>query len=631
MSITSNNLKVREIINQVVKDPEYKAVSSVPLISWPQLALIIFSYVGVFGSIALYLFADLSIWFFYPIMIFAFYTSFTPLHDATHRAVSSNKFLNDLLGTISGTLLIPFATTGIYRFLHLSHHRYVGDEHWDPDDGLVVIPRKYFPIGYLILLFPDVLWIHWLIFKAWKRVPVKTRISTLAMFTGLLVFNVFFLAGPWWYEYLILFLIPNRLGMGLVAYAFAHIQHPEGIKWNDHPLQTTYKLKGNRFFLQSFWGQAHHAMHHFLPHVPWFKYERVWGLANGIFRRQGIPERGVFIRPDKDYKNTLKKQMQSEKKSRFKVKVTSVQEVAKDIKSFVFEPAEPGETLPEFSAGSHIQIYLPSGGWRFYSLVNPPYESNKYQVAVKREAHGKGGSKEMHQISAGDVLEISAPRNNFVLYENRKKFLLISGGIGITPLLSMAHRLDETDQYFELHICAKDKAEVPFQYELENWSFAPNVEIHIDKDGRPAFDPQKVLSSPDPDTLIYVCGPPGFNKWIRESAVKMGWKEDQIRQEFFSAPPVQVAETRAFELELKKSDKTITVKKEQTIIDALHFNNIKVPYSCLQGTCGTCVMEVEEGEIDHRDAVLSEEEKAAQKKICLCVSRAMGEKLAVDL
>jgi len=142
MSITSNNLKVREIIHQVVNDPEYKAASSVPLISMHQLGLILLAYTGIFGGIALYLFAGASLWIVYPIMLFSFFTAFTPLHDSTHRALSSNKFLNDLLGTISATPLLPFATTGIYRYLHLSHHRYVGDKDWDPDDAWRIQMKK---------------------------------------------------------------------------------------------------------------------------------------------------------------------------------------------------------------------------------------------------------------------------------------------------------------------------------------------------------------------------------------------------------------------------------------------------------------------------------------------------------
>ena len=632
MSITANNQKVREVINQVVNDPTYKTVSSVPLISWQQIGLILLAYGGVFGSIALHLYAEVPIWWLYPVMIFSFYTAFTPLHDATHRAVSSNNFLNDLLGTISATVLFPFATTGIYRYLHLSHHRYVGDANMDPDDAMVVIPTKYFPFGYLLLLFPDVLWVYWLFVKGWSRTPARTRFATLFMFFGLFVFNTVWFLSPYTWEYFILFFIPNRLAIGYVAYSFAHIQHPEGLKWNDFPFQTTYKLIGNKYFLKTFWGQDHHAMHHFLPHVPWYKYHRVWDLANGIFRRQNIPQRGPFSPPDADYKHQVLAQAEKEKVDHLQVKVTAIKRVTDDIKSFRFEPAVPGESLPEFSAGAHIVISLPSGLKRSYSLVNAPFERDHYQISVKLEPNSRGGSQEMHEtLSEGDILEISIPRNHFLLYENAKKYLLIAGGIGITPLLSMSHRLLELDKYFELHICARTEVQIPFLYELKNWSFAPNVEYHLDDNGKPTIDLEKVLAGPDQDTLIYICGPAPFNQWVSTTAQKMGWDKNQIRLEYFSSPVTTLSEPRDFQLHLAKRDLTLPVKADQTIIDALHFHNIKVPYSCLQGTCGTCVMEVKEGKIDHRDAVLTEEEKLENKKICLCVSRAAGDRLAIDL
>lgn len=632
MSITSNNLKVREIIHQVVNDPNYRAVSAVPLLSPHQLGLIALAYIGVLSGIILYLYADWSLWIVYPIMIFSFYTSFTPLHDATHRAVSSSKRLNDWLGTISGNLLFPFVTTGMYRFLHLSHHRYVGDKDLDPDEGMVAIPTRYFPLGYLILFFPDFLWMHWVFAKAWKRTPVSTRISTVLMFVGNLGFHFVWFMSPFWYEYLILFFIPNRLGIGYVAYAFAHIQHPEGLQWNEYPFQTTFSLRGNKHYLKSFFGQAHHAMHHFLPHIPWYKYHQVWGLANGVFRRQHIPERGVFTRLDKAYKSQVIEQAGLRNQLTIPVRVTSISEVARGVKAFVFESITAGETLPPFSAGSHIRIHLPSGLVRSYSLVNPPFETETYQIAVKLEANSRGGSKEMHDmVKVGDELHISPPHNNFVLYEAAKKYLLIAGGIGITPLLSMAHRLTETEHYFELHICARSKADIPFLFELQNWSFAPNVEIHVNKEGKSSIDLDRVFADPGEDTLIYVCGPQGFNHWVYEKALSMGWQKEQLKQELFSSDHSSLLDPKDFELVLQKSGKSIPVRKDETIIDSLQFHNVKVPYSCLQGTCGTCITDVLEGDIDHRDAVLSEEEKMAQQKMCLCVSRAKGDRLVIDI
>jgi len=171
MSTATNNLKLREVINQVVNDPQYKSVSAVPLISIPQIGLLLFTITLIFGGIYLAS-IGVTLWLVYPILIFGFYTSFTTLHDATHRALSSNKYLNDILGTIAGNLQFPFITTAVYRYIHLAHHRYVGDKDLDPDEAMVGIPTKYFPIGYLAVFIYDFFAFSWLLTKVWDRTPL---------------------------------------------------------------------------------------------------------------------------------------------------------------------------------------------------------------------------------------------------------------------------------------------------------------------------------------------------------------------------------------------------------------------------------------------------------------------------
>ncbi len=629
--MVTNNLKVREVINQVVNDPQYKSVSAVPLISSHQLGLLLFTLLLILGGFYLAS-VGTSLWIIYPFMIFGFYSSFTILHDATHRAVSSNKMLNDFLGTVAGNFLFPFISTTFYRYFHLAHHRYVGDDDLDPDEAMVTIPTKYFPIGYLALFVYEYFIFKWLFTKVWHRTPTKLKLIILVSLALNITFNVGMLLSPYGHEFLFWFLIPNRLGAALTTYLFAHLPHPEGLQWDSYPFQSTYNLTGNNFVVSALWGQANHSMHHFLPHVPWYKYHKVWDLANGIFRKQNIPERKVFSRPDTQFKDDiLKNGIVDHGKNTLNAKVTSVVNVASGIKSFVFEPLDE-DGFPEFTAGSHINIYLPSGNVRSYSLVNPSYEQNRYQIAVKMEQNGKGGSKEMHEkITVGSELKISEPKNNFVLYENVQRYILIAGGIGITPLLSMAHKLVELDKHFEFHICARAEEYIPFQFELQNWTFAPNTEIHLDKEGKSPINLANILGKPDENTLIYVCGPGGFNQWVKESGLQQGWKKDQIKEEVFSINTSTSTESKRFEVVLNKTGKSISVDKDLTIIDALLMNNVKVDYSCLQGTCGTCITNVIEGEIDHRDAVLNEEEKIACDKICLCVSRAKNNKIVLDL
>jgi vanillate O-demethylase ferredoxin subunit len=631
MSNATNNLKLREVINQVVNDPQYKSVSAVPLISVPQIILLLFTLALIFGSIYL-AYIGLSLWIVYPILIFGFYTSFTTLHDATHRALSSNKYLNDFLGTIAGNLQFPFITTTVYRYIHLTHHRYVGDKDLDPDEAMVGIPTKYFPIGYLAVFIYDFLAFSWLVTKAWKRTPINVRRGFIIALIGNVAFNVVMFTSPYWYEYLIWFLIPNRIGVGATSYLFAHLPHPEGVHWHEYPFQATYSLTGNQLTKRALWGQSSHAIHHFLPHVPWYKYYKAWDLANGVFRKQNIPKRDIFSFPDPDFKErVIESGLIDHGDKILNAEVVAVIGVAKNTKSYVFEPVDK-EVFPPFTPGAHIHIYLPSGKVRSYSLVNPSYENNRYQIAVKLETNGRGGSKEMHEnISVGTTIRISTPKNNFVLYENVQKYILISGGIGITPMISMAHKLTESDKHFEFHICAKEEAFIPFRYELQNWSFAPNVEIHIDKDSKSSIELSKVLAKPDDNTLLYICGPSGFNNWVKQEGLNLGWKTDQIKEELFSMNHTGSTVTRSFEVILHNSGKTISVDKDATIIDALLMNNIKVDYTCLQGTCGTCITPVIEGAIDHRDAILSDAEKMSGNKMCLCVSRAKNDKIVLDL
>lgn len=624
MSVTRNPA-VREILNQVVSDPDYADVAHVPVLAWQQLALIALAYAGTAIGIIGYLQWGFPLWVSYPIMIYCMFVGFTPLHDSTHKALSSNPILNDILGTISAQTLFPGFNTPTYRALHLEHHRYTGDKDFDPDERLVNWPKF---MGPVFLAFTDLHWVYWYFTSAWPRWPKNLRPWVIGTLIAVVTIYTIGLTSPYWFEFLILYVIPHRLALVYVAYMFAHIQHPKGLTWEDEPFQSSVRITGNPVKRVSLLGQAEHAMHHLLPHVPWYKYHRVYDFANGLLHKQNIPQRGLFMPATEiilPQPAALANALQT-------VEITDVRSVAKDVKSYTFEPVNKG-TLAEFDAGAHITVHLKDGQQRQYSLLNAPYERHRYQIAVKLDPKGRGGSKSIHESwKKGDVIQVSKPRNNFLLYENATRHILIAGGIGITPMLSMAHRLSTLEKAFMLHVCAQTAKDVPFAKELENRSFGPNVQVHLNNDqGRPSINIGAALATPRDGDLIYVCGPAGFMEWVRSSAETLGWAPEQVHFESFSAPPTDDIPNHVFEVHLKKSGKTLEVGKDMSILDALHHANIKVPYACGRGTCGTCIAAVTEGEADHRDAYLSEIEKSKGDQICLCVSRAAGDAISLDL
>ena len=313
------------------------------------------------------------------------------------------------------------------------------------------------------------------------------------------------------------------------------------------------------------------------------------------------------------------------------MRVATIKDVGDDIRAFEFEPTDGNPSGPH-EAGAHIDVYLPNGLIRQYSLINYDTKTNRYHIAVKCEHNGRGGSKAMHELQEGDVIKLGPVRNNFMLYENADKFILIAGGIGLTPMLSMANRLKDIRKPFELHLCARNEKAIPFAGDIKAGPLADHTAIHLDtEDGRSSFDIDTTLGKPNEQALIYICGPQGFMTWLKNEAMARGWKEENIRIESFSAPIAADVENHTFSVELAKTGQVIEVNPQQTVLDALHHAGLEVPYACMQGTCGTCIAPVLDGEIDHRDAYLSDSEKAANNTMCLCVSRAVGEKLVVDI
>ncbi len=618
MTITANP-SVRQVLGKIVTDPAYRALARKRLIPWPHIAVVALAY-GVFiGSTWAYLAGSIPFLVMLLLNQFAIYASFTPMHDAMHKSVSRNSRVNDWLGTFSIFLLVPGLGTTPFRALHMEHHRWVGDRDKDPDVPLVESPKS---ILLFVLMFPEYLWIKFYFGKLASTRPkreVTVLIAGLVVYIGL---HVGLLLSPYAMEFTLCWLIPQRLGMTILIYAFGHIQHPENADWTNSPFQATVTVKATSVSKIYWLGQTDHCIHHAMPHIPFHRYHKVWALGDNILRKQGIPERGLFRKageiqwPRAPYIDTRR------------VRVSEVSSVGRDIVTCLLEGVD--EALPMYSPGSHIDVHLPSGRVRQYSLCGP--QDGSYRIAVKKLPGGRGGSIEVHEaLLPGLEVTISEPRNNFELCDARHH-VLIAGGIGVTPLLAMARHLWDEGKSFELHLCAPDSESVPFGATLNELPFNDRIAVHTDSaPGRASIEPGTHVGRWEGGAEIYMCGPAGFMDWLQSSAVELGWPLDTIHRESFTAPVVDVTNTRPFEIVLARAGVTLQVPAGRAILDVLVENKFEMQSGCGQGVCGSCVTPVLEGELEHRDAVLPAAVRAANTAMCICVSRAKCDRIVLDI
>lgn len=303
-----------------------------------------------------------------------------------------------------------------------------------------------------------------------------------------------------------------------------------------------------------------------------------------------------------------------------------------DICTLELVPAEPGQHLPAFSAGSHVDVHLPGGLIRQYSLCNSPAQADVYQIAVLKEPASRGGSKAVHeQLQAGMVVQISPPRNLFPLATGEAHHLLMAGGIGVTPLLAMAESLHAEQADFSLHLSSRSRSRTPFLPRLATSAWHSRLRLHFDDEPATALDLPAVLASAPTGTHLYVCGPQGYMQAVLSAAHQAGWPQDHLHSESFVAEAVHIEGDTAFELELARSGKCIRVEADQTVAQAIDAAGILLPTSCEQGICGTCLTRVIEGVPDHRDQYLTPEEQAANDQFLPCCSRAKTPKLVIDL
>ncbi len=299
---------------------------------------------------------------------------------------------------------------------------------------------------------------------------------------------------------------------------------------------------------------------------------------------------------------------------------------AKDIRLFELSRGDGGE-LPEFTPGSHISLRVPNGLVRKYSLCNDPMERDRYVIAVLREASGRGGSVSMvDDAKDGDEILVAPPRNDFPLVKSPAGYTFIAGGIGITPIMSMIRHLKNAGGRFKLYYCTRAAEQTAFRDELGSAELRSQVTIHHDGgDLAHALDLWPVLERPVGH--VYCCGPRGIMEAVRDMTGH--WSPSAVHFEAFAEPQKHSPGDKPFRVRLARSGAVVEVPAGTSILDAVRAAGHRAASSCESGTCGTCRTRLIAGEADHRDLVLSGSERA--DNIMICVSRACGDEIAIDM
>lgn len=286
--------------------------------------------------------------------------------------------------------------------------------------------------------------------------------------------------------------------------------------------------------------------------------------------------------------------------------------------------------LPKVEAGAHIDVHLPNGMVRQYSLCQNPNDEGKFRLGILRDPESRGGSiSAFDEIKDGMQIQVSEPKNLFPLLK-AKHSVLIGGGIGITPLITMAYQLAHEGASFELHYCGASPEKCAFVDEIKNGELAKHTTFHFKSEGashRAFFE--SAIKDIDSESHIYTCGPVGFMDWVINLATTHDFPEQQIHKEYFQVETDTSGDS--FEVVAERSGKIIMVEAGETILQALAKEGIDIEMSCEQGVCGTCMCDVIEGEPDHRDVYFTDEEKASNEQILVCCSRSKTPRLVLDI
>lgn len=312
------------------------------------------------------------------------------------------------------------------------------------------------------------------------------------------------------------------------------------------------------------------------------------------------------------------------------VVLRSIRLEAESVYSYALEAVD-GRVLPAYAPGAHIDLHMPGGLMRQYSLAGA-YDGRAYLLGVGLDRASRGGSRWLHeQARPGMKLAVSPPRNSFPLVEGAAPVALFAGGIGITPIRAMAHRLAAEGRVWSLAYAARNRASAAFADELMGLARASaggEAFLHLDDEAGALLDMKAAVARVSTEAHLYCCGPEPMIAAFMEATA--GRPADQIHIEHFGAIAPR-ADDGGLVVELARSGRTIEVGPDQTILDAILAAGIVAPASCRNGVCGTCETGVLAGEPDHRDMILSEAEKAAGQSMMICCSRARGPRLTLDL
>ena len=316
------------------------------------------------------------------------------------------------------------------------------------------------------------------------------------------------------------------------------------------------------------------------------------------------------------------------------VRVQVIRYETEDTRSFELVSPD-GKLLPKYSAGAHIDVRLAADMIRQYSLCGPSWDRSRYRIGVLRENPGTGGSAFMHRnVKVGDLLQISEPKQMFSLNALAERHLLIAGGIGITPLMSMAFSLEQAQLPYELHYCARTPQRTAFREEIENLVNHGELNFHIDGgDPVDGLDLVSTLQDYQEGTHLYYCGPPGLMNAAKSASEH--WPPGTVHYEYFTLEGMDQARTFSekdnseFQVRIASSGNMYVVPPDMSIVEVLRENGFWIETSCEEGFCGTCLTRYLEGEPEHRDVVLDDEDH--EEYVLICCARSKTPELVLDL